>query len=122
MNDTNDYLPKSREYFRKFLAEKKADIFDIMREYNVGPGTGYDYFYRSDELVQCIRNIYHNLEETFGNLSIPGKFTSPKHLLKTWGWFYDYLIKEDNLIEEISKKLIADAKIKYKDEFENYYE
>jgi hypothetical protein len=120
MVDTPDLLPKSREYFRKFLLTHKQDIFESMREYKVGPGTGYSYFYRSDELIQCLRNIYHNLDETFGNLTIPGEFTSPNHLVNTWIWFYDYLCEEEQLIKEIHEKITKDAKEKYGNRFEEY--
>jgi nucleoside phosphorylase len=119
MQDTTELLPKSREYFRKFLLTHKEEIRDGVREYRVGPGTGYSYFYRSDELIQCLRNIFHNLDETFGNLTIPGEFTSPKHLVTTWQWFYKYLIEEEDLIKEIYEKLTTDAKEKYGEDFEH---
>ena len=41
MEDTIGLLPLSREFFRKFLYDHKHEIFEEMREYRVGPGTGY---------------------------------------------------------------------------------
>jgi len=120
MTDTPEILAKSRKYFRDFLSEHMHDIFLSMKEYRVGPGSGYGYFYRSEEIVQCIRNIYHNLSETFGGLTIPGEFTSPQHLVKTWKRFYEYLVSEDQLFEEVHNKLTVDAKKKYGKDFENY--
>jgi nucleoside phosphorylase len=117
MEDTVDILPKSREYFRKFLNDHKNDFFQDMREYRVGPGTGYSYFYRSDELIQHLRNIYHNLDETFGNLTIPGNFTSPDQLVNTWKWFYEYIEEQEDLIKEIHDQLTVEAKEKYGKDF-----
>lgn len=120
MPDTPDLLPKSRAYFRKFLVTHRQQISDAVREFRVGAGTGYSYFYRSDQLIQCLRNIHHNLDETFGNLTIPEEFTSPNQLVKTWKWFYDYLIKEEDLIKEIREKIIHDAKEEYGARFDEY--
>lgn len=101
--DIPKYLPESREYFRKFLRARKQEIFNEMREYKVGPGSGYNYFYRSDEVVQLIRDIYFNLEETFGALTIPGEFPNPKALVQTWKQFHVYLESKVELFEDIAK-------------------
>lgn len=109
MADTPELLPKSREYFRKFIAENKEDFYNIMLECRVGHGTGYSYFYRSDDVIQCVRDIYHNIDETFGNLTIPEEFPSPKRLVKTWKWFYDYLVEKNVVFKEIEKYFIDKA-------------
>jgi len=111
MNDTPELLPKSREYFKKFLQENKQDYFDAMREYKVGPGTGYGYFYKSSEVVQLMRDMYHNLDETFGNLTIPGEFPSPKRLAQTWKWFHEYLKGTDELFKEIEEYIIKNYQV-----------
>jgi len=105
MQDIDKYLPESREYFRKHLQENKEDYFDAMREFNVGPGRGYWYFYRSDEVVQTMRDLYHNLDETFGLLTIPGEFPSEKRLVETWKWFYDLMKSRDELFNDVYKNL-----------------
>ena len=57
------------------------DYFDDMREARVGPGSGYGYFYKDSEVIQHIRDVVHNLSDTFGNVTIPGQFASPNCLL-----------------------------------------
>lgn len=99
--DTPKYLPESREYFRKFVQARKQAILNDMREYNVGPGSGYAYFYRSDEVVQLMRDIYYNLEETFGAVTIPGEFPSPKALVQAWARFQEYLNSKDELFQDV---------------------
>jgi len=120
MNDTQELLVKSREYFRKFLLEKKQDFFEAMREYNVGHGTGYSYFYRSNEVVQCMRDMYHNLDETFGNLTIPGEFPSPKRLVQTWKWFKEYLDSTDELFDEVKNYLIDNFELADNENIQEY--
>lgn len=119
MNDTPELLPKSREYFRKFLQENKQDYFDAMREYRVGPGSGYGYFYKSSEVVQLMRDMYHNLDETFGNLTIPGEFPSPKRLAQTWKWFHEYLKGTDELFKEIKEYIINHYEVPKGETIEN---
>lgn len=118
MADTPELLPKSREYFRNYLKAKKQDIFDSMREYNVGYGRPYGEFYRSNEVVDCIRSIYHNLEETFGHLNIPEEFASPKQLVQTWKWFYDYLVSLDELFNDIYTAIEKKIKKEHPDDYE----
>lgn len=105
MQDTEKYLPESRAYFRNHLKENKEEYYYAMREYNVGPGSGYWYFHRSNEVVDTMREIYHHIDETFGNLTIPGEFPSPSRLAKTWEWFYNSLKSKDELFEDVYNKL-----------------
>ncbi|MEA4917271.1 5'-methylthioadenosine/S-adenosylhomocysteine nucleosidase [Proteiniphilum sp.] len=106
MTDTEEYLPQSRTLFRKFMQAHYRDYFEDMREARVGPSSGYWYFYRDGEVIQHIRDIVHNLEETFGNVTIPGEFTSPKLLVEAWKWFHDYLqTKETELFDDVFKTL-----------------
>jgi nucleoside phosphorylase len=109
MIDSKEYLPKSRTFFRKFMKAHYVDLFGDMKEARVGPGTGYGYYYRSNEVTQHIRDIVHNLGETFGDVSIPDKFSSPKNLVKAWQWFYEFLQNaEVSLFGDIFKKLNED--------------
>lgn len=70
MSNTDEYLPKSREYFRKFIDSNIKDLFMDMKECRTGPGSGYPKFHRDNEVIDCMRNIYHHLAETFEDLSI----------------------------------------------------
>lgn len=58
-----EYLSESRSYFQKFRKAHLSEYFDVMKCYNVGGNSGYQYFYRCHEVIQTIRDIYHNLEE-----------------------------------------------------------
>lgn len=101
MTDTKEYLPKSRNIFRKFKKAHFDDYFEYMRQSRVGPGSGYWHFYRDGEVIQHIRDIVHNLDETFGNVTIPQDFTSPKRLVETWQWFREFLISRNQLFTDV---------------------
>lgn len=103
MEDTKKYLPESRELFRKFMKSRFKDYFEDMQNARVGPGTGYWYYYRDSEVIQHIRDITHNLEETFGYVSIPEEFASPKLLVEGWQWFYNFLKSKEELFGDIIK-------------------
>jgi nucleoside phosphorylase len=101
MEDIKEYLPKSRLLFRKFLKTHLSDYYADMREARVGPGTGYWYFYRSGEVIQHLRDIVHNLGDTFGNVEIPGVFSSPKRLVDTWNQYYELLKSREELLTDV---------------------
>lgn len=101
MTDTKELLPKSRAFFRKFKQSHFNDYFECMRESRVGPGSGYSHFYRANEVIQHIRDIVHNLDETFGDVKIPEDFTSPKRLVETWQWFREFLLSRNLLFDNV---------------------
>lgn len=106
MEDTKEYLPKSRALFRKFIRKYERIFFEDMRNARLGPGTGYLYFYRGDEVMQHMVDIYLNFIETFQNVTIPEQFASPKRLVEAWKWFYDFLqSKETKLFADVFKTL-----------------
>jgi len=83
-----------------------AVLFETMREARVGPGTGYPSFYRDSEVIQHLRDVVHNLNETFGDVSIPGVFASPHQLVDTWVWFHAFLKDRDGgLFDDVFKHL-----------------
>ena len=116
MFENESYLPKSREYFWKYLNEKKDELYIAMLEYKVGPGSGYGTFYRGHEITQCMRDIYHNINETFNLLRIPEDFSSPKALVNMWYGFNQFLKKKDELFDDVTTRLIK--KIKKQDYFQ----
>jgi nucleoside phosphorylase len=103
MNDIKTYLPKSRKLFRLFLDAHLKNYWDEMNFARVGPGTGYWYYYRDGEVIQHIRNIVHNLDQTFGNLTIPTEFASPSRLIDTWSNFMQLLIQKNELFDDVIK-------------------
>ena len=106
MNDIETYLPKSRILYRTFMNSHYHKFFEDMRNAKVGPGSGYWYFYRDSEVIQHIRDIVHNLEYIFGNVTIPGEFASPKLLVDAWKWLHEYLkTKEVELFEDVFETL-----------------
>lgn len=107
MANSEEYLPNSREYFRKYIDSNLSNLSMDMKECRTGPGSGYSKFHRDTEVIDCMRSIYHHLEETFGDLSIPGsKFTTPKHLVQTWINFKKYLEDKEELFMEASSKIL----------------
>ncbi|MBX7047306.1 MAG: hypothetical protein K1X86_15860 [Ignavibacteria bacterium] len=110
MTDTKEYLPKSRALFRKFINAHLNDYFKEIGYAKVGPGTGYPFFYRDNEVIQHLRDITYNLEETFGYVTIPEEFPSPKALVKTWQWMHDFLFSKNELFEDVLKTSEKDKK------------
>lgn len=122
MSDTQDILPKSRRYFRDFIKSHLSDIYNAMIEYRIAPKSGYGPFYKSDEVVPVIAGIYHTLTDHFGNVTIPGEFTSPQKLIASWKAFNQYLLKQEVTIKKVEAKLISSAKIKYGKDFKHLME
>lgn len=107
-------ISKAIEYFQKFRESKLPEYFEDMKEFKVWPEGGYPNFYKDTEVVQCLINIYCNLEETYSDLSIPEGFTSEKALVQSWKRFYEFLKDYDKLFDEIKKHL--DNKFREEDE------
>lgn len=107
-------ISKAIEYFKKFRDSKLPEYFEDMKEFKVWPEGGYPNFYKDTEVVQCLINIYCNLEETYSDLRIPEGFTSEKALVQSWKSFYDFLKDYDKLFDDIKKHL--DNKLREDDE------
>lgn len=103
MKNKVEYLKEARDYFNNFMDANFSDYFETMRKSRVGRRTGYSNFHRDSEVIQHIRDIVHNLEETFGNVEIPQKFTSPNSLIETWNRFYNFLLIKNELFNDIKK-------------------
>lgn len=102
--DRPEYLPTSRAYFRDFWNEnRKSQFYYAYKDYKFGYTAAYGYFYRSDEVEQLMRDIYLNLTETFGNVTIPGEFPSPYKLVLSWYNYYNYLNSKDKLFIEVKE-------------------
>ena len=86
-----EFLPKSREYLTKFVNSYHQTFFEDMNEYQ--PQKGYGNFPYSSPIVQCMREITHIIREVFGDLSIPGNFTTPTDLINQAKRFIDILEK-----------------------------
>ena len=68
-----EYFPIAVPYFRDFVRANFQDFYEHMMEYRTYPSGGYGSFYRDNEVMQVLINIYHNLDESFGDLNIPSK-------------------------------------------------
>ena len=105
MRSELEYFPKAVPYFRKFVAAHLIEFHSHMLEYRTYPQGGYGSFYRDNEIIQVLINIYHNIDESFGDLRIPETFASPKALARGWKTFYDFLKNDDKLFDDVYKKL-----------------
>lgn len=105
-----EYLQQSRDYFKTFRDTHLHDYFETMRCYKVGGGSGFQYFYCSDEVNQTMYDIYGNLEDLYSDVSIPGQFATPDALIDSWVNFKEHLIKKGHLFEKIKDKLVEDRK------------
>lgn len=122
MSDTSELLPKSRQYFKNFITSNRSNIMNCVKECRTTPGSGYSAFYKSDEIIQHLRDIAANIDETFKNIEIPSDFPSPKRLAQTWQRFYEILITKDDLIKDIHTNIVDEAKRKYGAKFDEMLE
>ena len=91
MSQELEYFPKAVPFFRDFVNANLQDFHEHMLEYRTYPNGGYGSFYRDNEVMQVLINIYHNIDETFGDLKIPETFPSPKALARAWNSFLVFL-------------------------------
>ncbi|MBS7451630.1 hypothetical protein KHP60_04625 [Microvirga sp. 3-52] len=74
--------------------------------------SGYHPFPGSDLVVQTIRDIYYNLEETYADLSVPSGFVTPDALVQSWNGFRGLLERKNGELAQIRQKLIETEKKK----------
>lgn len=74
-------IDNSRRYLENFINGHYKDYFEAMNEYR--PQKGYGDFPNSSEIVQCMRDITHNIEDELSDLRIPEHFSTPKSLITT---------------------------------------
>ncbi|MFV1942874.1 hypothetical protein VPH49_18840 [Pseudomonas luteola] len=118
-----EYLSESRSYFQKFRKAHLSEYFDVMKYYNVGGNSGYQYFYRCHEVIQTIRDIYHNLEEFYHDTSIPEGFATPRALVESWVNFHNMLTSREEVFSEIKSHIVEERKkTAFYDEEENVYD
>ncbi|MGR9436188.1 PD-(D/E)XK nuclease domain-containing protein [Rhizobium leguminosarum] len=65
------------EYLVDFRSSHLEEYGFALQEYRVGGNSGYAYFHGSDRVVQTMQNIYATVDESFGNLTVPGGFVTP---------------------------------------------
>jgi len=101
-NDTQNLIPETRKYFRDFWNSDRRNLYhSYYKEYRFGFTSPYGYFYRSEEIRQILIDIYINLSETFGNVTIPGEFSSAFSLVFAWYKFRMYLKSTDKIFQDI---------------------
>ena len=95
----NTYLPHTIDYLQRFFSSKYEGYFEDMCE--LRPQRGYGHYYRDSEVTQAIRNIVHNISETFSDMRIPEGFSSPAQLVHTLVEFKAMLEKQNQLLEDV---------------------
>jgi nucleoside phosphorylase len=110
MSKELEYFPEAIPYFRNFVNANLSDFHEHMTEFRTYPQGGYGSFYRDNEVIQSLVNIFYNIQESFGSMEIPENFSSPKALAKSWKTFYDFLKNDDKLFNDIYKKLGSQKK------------
>lgn len=89
MNIDINFIPKSRQYLKKFVDSNYGDFFYDMGE--LQPRNGYGEFPYSSDIVQCMRNITHTISDVFSDLSIPEKFQTSDDLINKAESFIELL-------------------------------
>lgn len=97
-------------YFQAFRTSRLQEYFEAMREYRVGGNSGYGRFEGCDLVVDTIRNIYHNLDEGFANLSIPGGFVTEERLVQAWRNFLRMLNDWGQEFDRLRPLIIAEGR------------
>lgn|SRR3989338_7962963 len=97
----SEYLPKTTDYLTRFFSSKYEEYFEDMKE--LRPEKGYGYYYRSAEVTQSIRNIVHNISNTFDDMRIPEAFASPNILVITLINFKNLLERQNELFTDVFK-------------------
>jgi nucleoside phosphorylase len=105
MSKEMEFFPQAVPYFRDFVKANLTDFYEHMREFRTYPEGGYGSFYRDNEVMQVLINIYHNIVESFGDLKIPETFASPKALARAWNSFHIFLKNDDKLFNDVYTKL-----------------
>jgi len=84
-----DFIPKSREYLKKFIDSNRNQFFLDMKEYT--PQNGYGPFLNSSKIVKCMREIAHIIDEQFTDLSIPETYATTSDLISAARNFVEHL-------------------------------
>jgi hypothetical protein len=85
-----------------------------MREYRLGGNSGYPRFAGGELVIQTMRDIYGNLDETFADLSVPSGFVTPKLRSETFAIFLAMLKDRGTEFGEIETQLIEEGRAKDK--------
>ncbi len=86
-------------YLDKFIIANYDSFFADMQEYQ--PHNGYGLFYYSNDVVQGMRDIVHNLSDVFSSPSIPEGFASPDDFKEKIENYIVLLEKQNAYIKEL---------------------
>ncbi|MEH6309070.1 hypothetical protein RYH73_25690 [Olivibacter sp. CPCC 100613] len=100
MSDTPTYLPQSRDYFRKFKSSHMEEYKHIEKEFGSPSRSGYSRYKYDLQVAEYLISIINNLDETFGNVSIPEDFSSPEALITSWQDMYNYMLGKEELLNK----------------------
>lgn len=101
-------IEKSRKYLQDFMSSHYKDYFFAMNEYR--SNHGYGDFPNSSKIIQCMRDIFHIMEDEFSDLSIPQKFATPDLLIQTVKKFIK-LLKSYDLVFKTTIKSYSDSNL-----------
>ncbi len=105
-----DFIPKSREYLKKFVDSNYGGFKSDMNEYR--PSNGYGEFPNSSYIIQCMREITLTIGDVFRDLSIPEKFSTSEDLITQAKIFIDHLRSFESYfkesMEELTSELVPD--------------
>lgn len=105
-------IDRAVDYFSRFRRTHLRDYFEAMRDFRVWPEGGYPNFYKDSEVVQCMVNIYMNLEENFGDMRRPEGYPSDEALVRAWTAFRDFLVAYEGLFQEIKQHVEGEEDVK----------
>jgi hypothetical protein len=99
-------------YFARFRETRLQDYVEAMREYRIGPNTGYDRFPGSDFVIDTVRNVVGALEEYYANLKVPDGWVTEEKLVESWRYFLGQLDNWGDRFETLRPGIIAAGKAK----------
>lgn len=106
MSDTPAYLPQSRDYFRKFKSSHMEEYKYMEKELGNPSRSGYPRYKHDLRVAEYLISVINNLDETFGDVSIPEDFSSPEALITKWEEMYNYMLTKEELLNKTKAALI----------------
>lgn len=93
------------QYLTQFFHSHQENYFEMMRD--AGSSKHPPRFEGESDVIQSIRNIVHNIEDNYWDLSVPNGYASPKLLLSALTGLRDLAARQLAEIERINNELKA---------------
>ena len=68
--------------------------------------SGYPRYKHDLRVAEYLISVINNLDETFGDVSIPEDFSSPEALITKWEELYNYMLTKEELLNKTKAALI----------------